>query len=279
LASEKWTVKRLIEWTTKYLSKISVSPRTDAEILLSHAISKNRLWLYTHYEEVLEDNVLQKYKEFIKKRYEGIPVHHITGKKSFMALEFKINDKVLVPRPETEELVEKVIIDMKSNKWKKVVEVGCGSGVIAVSIAKYVPECEVWAIDINPEALEVTKENAKIHNVSERVHAGEYGTEPLSPDVVISNPPYLTKKEWEELPELHKEPYEALVGGEDGNEVYQSILERYSPKAFYFEIAHPFRKSLKDFFERKEFSYEILNDLSGRNRIAVVKKDGNRFDR
>ena len=279
MASEEWNVKRLIEWTTKYLSKVSVSPRTDAEILLSHAVGKNRLWLYTNFDSQLEKKALTKFKEFIKRRSEGVPVHHITGKKLFMALEFRISDKVLVPRPETEELTERAIMDIKANGWSKIVEIGCGSGVISVSIAKYVPNCEIWAIDVNPFAIQLTKENAELHGVSERIHVGEYGIEPLSPDVVVSNPPYLTEKEWEELPDLHHEPYEALVGGEDGNDVYKSILERYSPKAFYFEIAHPFRKSLKDFFDKKAFSYEITNDISGRNRIAVVKKDGNHLDR
>jgi len=273
LASEAWTVKRVLEWTTRYLNKVSESPRADAEILLSYATSKNRLWLYTHYDERLEDDVLKKYRQCIKKRYEGIPVHHIIGKKSFMALEFKINDKVLVPRPETEELVERVILDVKTKKWSKIVEIGCGSGVISVSIAKYISNCEVWAIDVNKDALALTEENAITHNVFERIHVGGYGIEPLSPDVVVSNPPYLTKEEWQKLPELHREPYNALVGGEDGNALYKFILERYSPKIFYFEIAHPFRKSLKAFLESESFSYEIINDMSGRNRIAVVKKD------
>ncbi len=272
MASEKWTVKNVLEWTTKYLKKVSLSPRVDAEMLLSYATSQSRLWLYTHFDEYLNDDALKRYREFIKKRYEGVPVHHIIGKKSFMALEFKINDKVLVPRPETEELVERVIVDAKREKWLKIVEIGCGSGVISVSIAKYVPDCEIWAIDVNENAIALTKENAKIHNVSEKIHVGTYGMEPLSPDIVVSNPPYLTKKEWQELPQLHKEPYNALVGGEDGNELYKFILKRYSPKIFYFEIAHPFRQSLKKFFEKEGFSYEIINDMSGRNRIALVRK-------
>ncbi len=278
MASKSWDVKHLIEWTTRYLSEISVSPRADAEILLSHAVGKNRLWLYTNYNAVLEEKVLERYREFVRKRHEGVPVHHITGKKYFMALEFEINDKVLVPRPETEELVERAIMDVKANGWSRIVEIGCGSGVIAVSIAKYVPNCEIWAIDVNPFALELTKKNAEAHGVSKKIHVGEYGIEPLEPDIVISNPPYLSEKEWRQLLQLHKEPYEALVGGKDGNDVYKFILERYSPKMFYFEIAHPFRKSLKALFERKGLSYKIINDMSGRNRMALVRKNGQHLD-
>ncbi len=270
MASNIWTVRSVLNWTTKYLSKISRSPRTDAEILLSYVSNKNRLWLYTNFDSILSKEVLKKFHEIVELRFKGVPVYHITGEKYFMALKFKVNDRVLVPRPETEELVEHVIMDSKKVGWKRFVDIGCGSGVIAVSIAKYLPDSHVWAVDVNRNALELTCENAKIHNVSDRVHVEGNKIEHV--DVVVSNPPYLTQREWEELPELHHEPYEALVGGKDGNDVYKYILQKYSPKVFYFEIAHPFRGSLKRIFEENGFNHKILKDLSKRDRIAVVWK-------
>lgn len=265
-----WNVRNVLSWTSKYLSKISKSPRTDAEILLSYVSNQNRLWLYTNFDLKLSKEMLKKFREVVELRFKGVPVYHITGEKYFMALKFKVNDRVLVPRPETEELVEHVIMDSKKMKWKRFVDVGCGSGIIAVSIAKYLPNSHVWAIDVDRSALDLTYENAKLHDVSKRVHVKKSEVEHV--DVVVSNPPYLTQSEWEELPELHHEPYKALVGGEDGNNVYKYILQKYSPKVFYFEIAHPFRQSLKDVFEENGFNYKIFKDLSKRERIAVVWK-------
>ncbi len=267
----KWRINDLLDWTTKYLGKISRSPRSDAEILLSFALNRSRLWLYTNFDFVPDEKTLKKYREFVKARSQGVPVHHITKKKYFMALEFELNEKVLVPRPETEELVEKVLNDAKMNSFVRFVEIGCGSGVIAVSIAKYLENCEIWAIDVNPDALELTKKNAEKHAVTNKIHVGKYGFEPLEPDVVISNPPYLTEEEWVKLPELHREPRTALVGGKNGNDVYEFILNKYSPRRFYFEIAHPFRNTLKEILEDKGFEYEVHKDMANRDRILVVK--------
>ncbi len=265
----------MLDWTTKYLSKISKSPRTDAEILLGYAMKKDRLWLYVNYDLELSSDILDKYREVVKLRYNGMPIQYITGEKTFMALNFKLNDKVLVPRPETEELVERLLMDARANGWKKFLDVGTGSGVIAVSIAKYIPNAEVWAIDVTEDALKLTLENAKRNGVSERVHVHKGHLELENLDVVISNPPYLTEDEWEKLEELHGEPVEALVGGKDGNGVYEEIIHRYSPKRFYFEIAHPFRSSLKRLFDENNLRYEIFKDLSNRDRIAIVwREDG-----
>ncbi len=275
MASEVWNVKSILDWTTKYLTRISRSPRLDAEILLSHVTGKNRLWLYTNFDSDLERETLARYREAIKLRYDGTPTHYITGFKEFMALNFKVSAGVLVPRPETEELVERVIVEAKKEGWKKFVDVGTGSGVIAVSIAKYVEDSEVWAFDVDEKALKLAAENSRELNVAERVHVVRAGEEPTDPDVLVSNPPYLTAGEWEELEELHAEPYRAFVGGESGNDVYAEILERYSPKVFYFEIAHPFRFSLREILEMMGFQYAISKDISGRDRILKVwKKDG-----
>lgn len=270
-----WNVKSVLDWTTKYLSKVSESPRADAEILLSHVMKRNRLWLYTNFDLILSKGVLDKYREAVKLRYGGIPVQHITGEKDFMALKFKISRKVLVPRPETEELVERLLMDARINGWKSFLDVGTGSGVISVSIAKYIPDAEVWAIDVSEDALNLTCENAERHGVSKRIHVHKGYIELKDIDIVVSNPPYLTKEEWKALKELHGEPIEALVGGKDGNNVYKEIIQKYSPKYFYFEIAHPFRRSLKRLFDENGLEYEIFKDLSKRDRVAVVwRKNG-----
>lgn len=264
----EFDVKQVLDFSKSCL-KNSTSPRLDAEILLCFVLSRKRNWLYSHPDFKIDESTFEKYKELIKKRAMGIPIPYITGIKEFMGLEFEINDRVLIPRPETEELVEKVIEDARSEKWKKFLDFGTGSGVIAVSLAKFLPNSEIWINDVNKEALKLAIANAKKFGVEERIHISDE----IFFDVVVSNPPYLTIDEWKNSQELQFEPYEALVGGEDGNDVYVEILKTYKAQRFYFEIAHPFRKSLKNIFERFG-RYEILNDLSGRNRIAIVERFG-----
>lgn len=260
-------ILNLLKFGTSYLNS-SPSPRLDAEILLSFAISKNKVWIYSNFDIVIGDEIVEKYKMLLSKRKSGIPIPYITGKKEFMGLEFKITDKVLVPRVETEELVEKLVIDSKIYGWKNFLDFGTGSGVIAVSIAKLLPDAQIWMIDINEDAVKLAVENAEKHGVATRIHIlkeiqGEF-------DIIVSNPPYLTEREWEDLKDLHFEPYEAFAGGEDGNNFYKEIMSKYKAKRFYFEIAHPLRKSLKDFFDNSKMKYEVIRDLSGRDRIVIL---------
>lgn len=265
----EFDLKNVLNFSTKYLEGKSLSPRLDAEILLSFVLLKDKVWIYSNFDFELDDKTVKRYQEVLDKRSQGIPIPYITGKKEFMGLEFKITDKVLVPRPETEELVEKLICDSNKHGWKKFLDFGSGSGVIAISIAKFLPNAQVWVIDANKDALDLTMENAKRLDVEERIHLVK-STKVEEFEIVVSNPPYLTKKDWEDSKDLHFEPYEALVGGEDGNDFYREIIATYKPQRFYFEIAHPFRKSLKEIFDNFGMSYQIKKDLSGRDRIAIL---------
>ena len=259
----EFDIKSILDFSTKYLKDKSLSPRLDAEMLLCFVISKKRNWIYSHLDFKVDEKTFERYRSLIEKRSQGVPIAYLTGKKEFMGLEFDINENVLVPRPETEELVEKVIKDAKIEGWKKFLDFGTGSGAIAISIAKFLPDAHVWIKDINAEAIKLALFNAKKLGVYERIHISEENEF----DAVVSNPPYLTIDEWKSS-DLH-EPYEALVGGESGNEIYIDVLKNYKACRFYFEIAHPFRKSLKEIFERFG-RYEILKDISGRDRIAII---------
>jgi release factor glutamine methyltransferase len=264
-------LRTVLHLALERLKNKSGSPQLDAEILLSHLLSKSRIWIYSNFDLVLDDLTVDKYMKMIEERKKGRPVFYITGKKAFINFEFKINDRVLIPRPETEELVERVVEDSKSTGWKTFLDFGCGSGVIAVSIAKLLPESMVWIVDQNNDALKLTRENAIKMGVSDRIHLLETA-ERQTFDVVISNPPYLTESEWNRLTDLHEEPRDALVGGKDGNDVYAQIMKTYNADRFYFEIAHPFRTSLKKLFDDEGFRYEIIKDLSGRDRIAILHR-------
>ncbi len=260
-------LRSVLSWAYGRLRNSSGSPHIDAEILLSHVISKNRAWIYSNFDFKLDLQTVKTYIEMINARVDGRPVAYLTGEKNFMGFDFKISDQVLVPRPETEELVELVIKDSKRSGWKKFLDFGCGSGVIAISIAKLLPDSEIWIMDKDEETLKLSQENSLKLGVSKRIHIDE---EEKNFDIVISNPPYLTPEEWEKAKEVHKEPYNALVGGKDGNEIYEEILKKFDPQRFYFEIAHPFRKSLRRLFEENGMKYDIFKDISGKDRIAVV---------
>ncbi len=263
----EFDLRNVLNFASAYLEGKSLSPRLDAEILLSFVLSKDKIWIYSNFDFKLDEKCAKKYQEVLNKRYKEMPIAYIIGKKEFMGLDFKITDKVLVPRPETEELVEKLICDSRKYGWKKFLDFGSGSGVISISLAKFLPNAEVWVVDESKDALDLTVENAKKFGVEEKIHIAQTETERF--DVVVSNPPYLTKAEWNSSADLHFEPYEALVGGEDGNDFYRMILATYRPKRFYFEIAHPFRESLKEIFDNFG-KYEIIKDLSGRDRIAIL---------
>ncbi len=262
-------LREILNFGTAYLEGKSLSPRLDAEILLSFVLSKDKIWIYSNFDFKLDDKWIKKYQEILNKRSQGMPISYIIGEKEFMGLDFKITDKVLVPRPETEELVEKLIYDSRKHEWKKFLDFGSGSGVIAISLAKFLPHAKVWVVDESKDALDITMENAKKLGVAERIYVMDK-TKAEEFEIVVSNPPYLTKKEWEDSRDLHFEPYEALVGGKDGNDFYRKIFATYKPKRFYFEIAHPFRKSLKEIFDNSGMRYEIIKDISGRDRIAIL---------
>ncbi len=263
----EFDLRNVLNFATNYLKGKSLSPRLDAEILLSFVLSKDRVWIYSNFDFKLDKESVERYLKILDNRRRGVPIAYIIGRKEFMGLDFKITDKVLVPRPETEELVERVILDSRKYGWKKFLDFGSGSGVICVSLAKFLPEAEVWVIDESKDALDLTMENAKKLGVEERIHLAQEEMKEF--DIVVSNPPYLTEAEWNNSTDLHFEPYEALVGGEDGNDFYRMILAKYSPQRFYFEIAHPFRESLKKIFDNFG-KYEIIKDLSGRDRIAIL---------
>lgn len=240
---QPWTVGRLLTWTTDYLKKSGAeSPRLDAEVLLAEARGTQRIQLYTAFEEVVAEDVRGKFREFVKRRAEGMPVAYIVGHKEFYSLPFKVTQDVLIPRPETEHVVIAVLDHLKAMNVAapQVVDIGTGSGCIAISVAKHAPTAQVTAIDISPAALAIAKENAATSGVSERVTFVESDLLtkiPAQPtlDLVVSNPPYVTEAEWGKLePNVRDfEPKTALVGGATGLEITAKLVtqaaERLKP--------------------------------------------------
>jgi len=226
--SDVWTVGRLLTWTTEWLvSQGSESPRLDAEVLLAFVRGCQRIALYTAFDVPVNDDERARFRGLVKRRGEGEPVAYLVGSKEFFSLPFGVSPAVLIPRPETEGLVIRVIdICQSAGEQARIVDVGTGSGAIAVTLAKRMPRATFVATDISPAALAVARDNATRHGVADRIEFVECDLldtpAAVGPwDVIVSNPPYVREDEFDALPRdvrLH-EPRTALVSGPTGVEV------------------------------------------------------------
>jgi release factor glutamine methyltransferase len=236
--SETWTLGRLLQWTTDYLKQHGAdSPRLDAEVLLAHARRCKRIELYTAFDEPASDELRTTFRELVKERAFGKPVAYLVGRREFYSMEFRVTPSVLIPRPETELVVVRLLDIAKAEGSKEalaIADVGTGSGAIAVAAAKWLPSARVTAIERSRNALEVARANAVQHGVAERIEWVESDLFAAVPndarfDIIASNPPYVSEAEFDRLSKTVKdfEPYEALVAGPKGTEV----IERLIPQA------------------------------------------------
>lgn len=236
--TEPWTIGRLLQWTTGFLqSHGSETPRLDAELLLAHARGCQRIELYTAFDQTPPDEVLAAFRQLVRQRADGAPVAYLVGRREFYSLSFRVTPDVLIPRPETEFLVIRLLDLAKARGAElplSIVDVGTGSGIIAICAAKHLPAARITAIDRSGAALAVAETNAVDHQVRDRIQFIEgdlLAGQPAEPqyDVVASNPPYITSAEMEQLSPSVKnyEPAMALEAGPKGTEV----IERLIPQA------------------------------------------------
>jgi release factor glutamine methyltransferase len=205
-----------------------------AELLLMHVLSKDRAWLYAHSEEVLSPAQLAKYSERLALRAAGSPTQYLTGKQEFWGLDFEVTRDVLIPRPETEHVIEVALARIGEARRAtdlKIADIGTGSGCIAVALAHELPRAQIYATDISRAALEVARRNAARHGVADRVHFFQSNllagvTEPVEFDLIVSNPPYVAERDAESLPRdvREHEPRIALFAGEAGLDVYAPLI-------------------------------------------------------
>jgi len=243
---EVWTVKRILEWSVAYFAKKQIpNPKLSSEILLSEVMGFKRIDLYLNYSKVLSPAELSLYKDFVKKRSEHQPVQYIIGKAYFRKLELYVDSNVLIPRPETEVLVDKAMEKAKKilgQKDKlKILEIGTGSGAIAISLAKELEgKVEVIATEKYGPTLEIAKKNAKSNLDEKDLEKIKFYQADILPDdtsfikeysnkidILISNPPYISEESFERLPREVKEfePKNALLGGKEGIDFYAKILK------------------------------------------------------
>lgn len=229
--SDEWTVKRVLDWSIGYLRENgSDSPRLDAEILLAHSCGWQRIQLYTNYDQPLTPVQRGKMRDFIQRRAQAEPVAYLVGYREFFGLDFAVNPAVLIPRPDTETLVRTALDALKGRENPAVLDIGTGSGCIAVALAVNCPAANLTAVDISPEALATATANADKHGMSDRVRFFESDVFSNVPDekfdVIASNPPYIREDEMAGLDAdvRDHEPIGALVGGVDGLDVVRRII-------------------------------------------------------
>jgi release factor glutamine methyltransferase len=235
-----WTVLRLLKWTTEFFDKRdSDSPRLDAEVLLAHALDCSRIELYTAFAEIPGNEQRIAFRELVQRRGEGMPVAQLVGYREFYALRIRVDENVLIPRPETEYLVIEALDRAKamnvSERPLRIADIGTGSGAIAVALAKHFENLEITAVDLSPAALRIAIWNAEQHQVDARIQFLESDLlaavdSPGQFDIICSNPPYVSEPEFTQLARSVRdfEPRGALVAGATGTEVIDRIL-RESP--------------------------------------------------
>jgi release factor glutamine methyltransferase len=232
MSDERWTIGRLLTWTAEWLgSKGSESPRLDAEVLLAHVRGCQRIMLYASFDEEVTEETRGRFRELVRRRAAGEPVAYLVGYREFFSLAFEVSPAVLVPRPETEALVSRVIDLCREAAAPKIVDVGTGSGAVAVALAKHLPRAVIQAGDVSASALEVAKRNAARHGVADRITFIESdlldAPELQGPwDVIVSNPPYVREAEFASLPRdvRDHEPRSALVAGPRGVELIERLV-------------------------------------------------------
>ncbi len=290
-ATVPWTICRLLSWTADYLKRSgSQSPRLDAEVLLSHARGCQRIELYTAFEDQPSEQVRAAFREMVRRRAEGTPVAYLVGFKEFYSMTFEVNPDVLIPRPETEHLVVAALDYAKSIVHPgtlRVVDVGTGSGAVAIALAKHLPACHMTAVDISQAALQVAQRNAQRHAIGEDRISWVQGDlltwccEDLKFDLIVSNPPYVSADEFAQLAGTVRdyEPRLALVAEQGPLEllrelVRQSALHLVPGGQLCFEIS-PMLAGQVETMTGSASCWgppELTKDLSGQVRVVLLKR-------
>jgi len=278
------TVLDAINLSADYLKKKNIeSPRINAEHLLSHVLKRKRLELYLSFDKPLNEDETNLYRELIRRRGTSEPLQYILGSVEFYGLEFRVTRDVLIPRPETEILVEKIIESFDKNSHLKILDIGTGSGNIAISLAKNFNNAKIRGFDVSGEALAIAKENSRLNNVNGNVKfemldvLNKNFNSEVKYDVIVSNPPYVSVKEYPELrPELNVyEPRIALTDENDGLNFYRVISEKSKnilekDGQIFYEIGQGQTNEIKNILEKNNFSdIKIFKDYSDIERVIT----------
>lgn len=280
------TVLELLDVTTAYFQKNDLAnPRLDAEVLLAHALKTTRLQLYMAFDRILSEEEKNSYRDLVRRRAKGEPVAYLTGTREFWSMPLAVKSGVLIPRPETEILVEAVMKKIPADKPVKILEIATGSGAITAALAVDRPLAQFVVTDISEEALTLCRINFENLGLSSRIQILKHHflTEPLSGafDVIVSNPPYIRTKDLATLPRDVRdfEPALALDGGTDGLDFYRKIGQGAPslllPGGFLaVEIGEDQAREVSQLFEENHFKkINVIKDYAGHDRVVIATKD------
>lgn len=273
-------IKEILKIGNKKILNIT-EPKLKLRLLISKILNKPKEFLITHSEEELNKIQESKILEGLEKLANNVPIQYIINEQEFMGIKFYVDENVLIPQPDTEILVEQIIKDCK-NTNKKILDLCTGSGCIAISIKKYIPQTEIFASDISLKALEVAKKNAKQNNTDINFIESDLfqniNNEKF--DMIVSNPPYIKQDVIKCLDkEVQNEPYIALDGGKDGLNFYRKIIkEAYeyltNDGKIYLEIGYDQKEDLIDLYNKDGRYKDIkcIKDLANNDRVIVIEK-------
>ncbi|MDP1602338.1 MAG: peptide chain release factor N(5)-glutamine methyltransferase [Legionella sp.] len=272
-------LKKALNLAISQLEPSSSTARTDAEVILAHVLEKSRTYLYSHPEVLLNESQLHLFDKLVAQRVDGTPIAYIIGTREFWSLPLKVNEDTLIPRPETELLVELTLQLMSAERNAQVLDLGTGSGAIALALAKERPDWQLYACDYSEGALQMARENAKNLTITNINFFKSNWFSDVNPSqkfhAIVSNPPYIAAND----PHLAKgdlrfEPSGALVSGTDGLSALALIIEqsiaRLAPEGLLL-LEHGFDQKLSVTSMLKDYGYEKVQcwqDLNGNNRVS-----------
>ena len=281
-----WTILEILQWTIGFFKEKQIEPaRLTAEVLLAHVLKKDRLHLYVNHDQPLTPAEREAFKALIRLRVQGTPTQYLTGRQEFWSMEFAVAPGVLIPRPETEHLVEAAIERAKPLEHPEIVDIGTGSGAIAISLQKELPQAAISASDISETALNIARRNAETLFPNEPRIAFVQG-DLFAPfagqsfDVIVSNPPYLSAQEYAELAQEIREyePLTAIWGGEDGLDAYRRLIAEVGnylrPSGYLIlEIGNTQAEAVTRLCQESGLAVEqVIKDYAGLDRVVVARR-------
>ena len=278
-----WRIIDLLQWGEKYFSEKGVEqPRLEIEYLLSHVLGKKRLSIYLEFEKIVPQEELTHLRQMIERRVSGEPLMHLLGETDFYGCRIKVSRDVLIPRSETELMIDEVVRLFKKNPPSSIVDLGCGSGCMAIALARAFRNVPVKAVDISKAALNLAKENALLNQVSDSIEWIEedmisFLSQSKELDCVISNPPYISLEEFSALSPSVKdfEPRKALTDEGDGTFYLKAIMDSLSSVlslkgVSFMEFGCTMGRWVEDYAKTKGLKPELYRDLAGHIRFVKL---------